>query len=261
MKIALASPIFPASIQHGLDQLKTMSAEAAAQGGEIICFPESYLPGYPLNDVTIEKQSPEVLTELLSQAQEILASCRIAAVLPMDWYENGKFLNVAHVISANGEYLGYQSKNQLDPSEDNTWDAGTDRKIFEIAGLKFGITICHEGFRYPESTRWAARNGAQLVFHPHLAGSDVKGSKPDTWGSMSSPYYEKAMMVRALENTVYFASCNYTFKYPESASSVIDPQGNCIAFQPYSEPGVLVTDINPALATGLIAGRLKTELY
>jgi len=27
--------------------------------------------------------------------------------------------------------------------------------------------ICHEGWRYPETVRWAVRRGAQVVFHPH----------------------------------------------------------------------------------------------
>jgi hypothetical protein len=26
----------------------------------------------------------------------------------------------------------------------------------------FGVAICHEGWRYPETVRWAARRGAQV---------------------------------------------------------------------------------------------------
>jgi predicted amidohydrolase len=121
----------------------------------------------------------------------------------------------------NGEPLGYQTKNQLDPSEDNIWIAGTERSLFEADGLKFGITICHEGFRYPESVRWAARNGAQVVFHPHFTGSDTEGVQLSEWGDKHSPYYEKAMMMRAMENTIYFASVGYATKYQEAASCII----------------------------------------
>ncbi len=133
--------------------------------------------------------------------------------------------------------------------------------IFEVNGLKFGITICHEGFRYPESVRWAAQHGAQVVFHPHYVGSDTEGILPTEWGSMDSPYYEKAMMMRALENTIYFASCNYAPRFPDAASSVIAPEGACLAHQPYSEAGVLVVDIDPEKATGLLAKRFRNELY
>jgi hypothetical protein len=81
------------------------------------------------------------------------------------------------------------------------------------------------------------------------------------WGHKNNPYYEKAMMMRALENTIYFASSNYTFLYPESASSIISPEGTCIAHQTYGKTGVLITDIDTALATGLLAGRYKPWLH
>ena len=29
--------------------------------------------------------------------------------------------------------------------------------------LTFGVAICHEGWRYPETVRWAARRGAHVV--------------------------------------------------------------------------------------------------
>jgi predicted amidohydrolase len=170
-------------------------------------------------------------------------------------------LNVAQVISPAGEILGYQTKNQLDPSEDGIWTAGTSRQLFTVKGLTFGITICHEGFRYPESVRWAARNGASIVFHPQLTGSDTRGLVPVEWGGRDNPYYEKAMIMRALENTIYFASCNYATRFPESASSIIAPNGNCIAYTPYGEVGIAVADVDPLLATGLLAKRFKDELY
>ncbi|RYU91115.1 carbon-nitrogen hydrolase family protein [Mucilaginibacter terrigena] len=261
MKIALASPIFPRSIADGLAKTEKLTKNAAQQGAGIICFPETFIPGYPLADVKVAKASPEELQGALEKVCRIAADNTIAIIMPMDWYEGDKFLNLAHVISAKGEILGYQTKNQLDPSEDTVWSPGTQRSLFEIDGLKFGITICHEGFRYPESVRWAAREGAQVVFHPHLSGSDVKGVQLTDWGNINSPYYEKAMMMRALENTIYFASVGYTMRYPEAATSLIAPDGKCIAYQAYGEEGIIVAEIDTEKATGLLAKRFKPELY
>ena len=261
MKIALASPCFPESIDDGLAITQRLVSNAAAQGAIIICFPETFIPGYPLADKKVPRASAAQLKAALDKVCEIAAAANIAIIMPMDWYEGNKFLNIAHVISAEGKVLGYQSKNQLDPSEDAIWEAGTARNIFEVNGLKFGITICHEGFRYPESVRWAAREGANIVFHPHLSGSDVSGVKLTEWGNISSPYYEKAMMMRALENTIYFASVGYTMQYHEAATSLIAPDGKCIAYQQYGVEGVIVADIDTANATGLLAKRFKPELY
>lgn len=260
MKIALASPPFPKSIADGLYWLEKMVKEAALQKAEIICFPESFIPGYPGMGYSPDDRSPEKLEAALDRACSIAQENSIALILPMDWHREDGLLNLAFVITANGELLGYQTKNQLDPTEDNIWIPGTNRSLFEINGVKIGITICHEGFRYPESVRWAARNDAKIVFHPHFGGSNIVGVPLTKWGSKENPYYEKAMMMRALENTIYFASVNYSSAFPESASSVIAPDGTCIAHEIYGNAGVVIADIDLLLATGLIAKRFNNTL-
>lgn len=261
MKIALASAPIPSSLEAGLQSLEELVKKAANQQAEIVCFPESFLPGYPGMGYPVEDRTAERLEPALEKVQAIAAKHAIAVIIPMDWYIGDEVFNVAHVISNTGEVLGHQTKNQLDPSEDNIWKAGTERTVFEVNGLKFGISICHEGFRYGETVRWAAQRGAHIVFHPHFAGSNESGPKLTEWGSMANPYYEKAMMIRALENTIYFAGINYASLYPESASAVIAPDGGVIAHERYGNADVLVVDIDPALATGFLAGRLKNELY
>jgi predicted amidohydrolase len=261
MKVALASPPFPESINDGLSQLEKLVKDAASQQAEIICFPESYIPGYPAEEFEVEKSTPENLQAALDKACVIAKENSIAIILPMDWYAQEGSLNVAFVISNKGEVLGYQSKNQLDPTEDNIWIPGNERKVFEINGLKFGITICHEGFRYPESVRWSAIHDAVIVFHPQFTGSNVNGIQLTEWGNKNNPYYEKAIMMRALENTIYFASVNYATKFQESSTSLIAPDGACIAYQPYGEDGVVIAEIDPAIATGLLAKRFNAELY
>lgn len=261
MKIALASPPFPKNLSEGLQTLEKMAIEAADMNAEIICFPESYLPGYPGMGYSKADQASANLERALNEVCRIAAENSIAIIVPMDWYMNKQLVNLAYVVSEKGEILGYQTKNQLDPSEDTIWVPGTHRFIFEIKDVKFGITICHEGFRYPESVRWAAQNGARIVFHPHFSGSNTNGVKLTEWGNKSNPYYEKAMMMRALENTIYFASVNYSSLYPESASSLIDPSGNCVLHEVYGRSGIIVGEIDPDQATGLLAKRFKNALY
>jgi len=261
MKIALASPPIPASVSDGLAWLDKLSSEAAQRQAAIICFPETFIPGYPTGEYQPEERSEAKMKHALDEARAIAAKHHIAIILPMDWYGSDGLLNLAFVISAKGEVLGYQTKNQLDPTEDNIWIPGTERSLFEIDGVKFGITICHEGFRYPESTRWAARQGAAIVFHPQCTGSNVSGNKPAEWGHKDNPYYEKAAMLRAMENTIYFASVNYHFTYPHSASAVIDPSGQCLGHQDYNMPGVIVVEVDTEKATGLLAKRFKPQLY
>ena len=135
------------------------------------------------------------------------------------------------------------------------------RQVFEVGGVKFGIAICHEGWRYPETVRWAASRGAKIVFHPQLTGTEREGVRLTEWASPGAPYYEKAMMCRSIENTIYFASVNYAVRGAEAATALITPSGECQAYLPYGEEGVLVADIDVAAATGLIASRYAPSRY
>ena len=129
----------------------------------------------------------------------------------------------------------------------------------EIGGMKFGIAICHEGWRYPETVRWAAVRGAKIVFHPQHTGRETSGVTLTTWGAADAPYYEKAMMMRSRENTIYFASVNYALRYQEAATSLIAPSGECQAFLPYGEEGVLVQAVDLSQSTGLLAARFAPD--
>jgi hypothetical protein len=68
-------------------------------------------------------------------------------------------------------------------------------------------------------------------------------------------------MMRGVENAIYFASVNYAVRYPESATTLIDPSGVCQAYLPYGEEGVLVQTIDLGRATGLLARRFAPERY
>jgi len=89
----------------------------------------------------------------------------------------------------------------------------------------------------------------------HQSGSDLTGVRLAQWGAVDSPYYEKAMMMRSRENTLYFASVNYALRFQESATSLIAPSGECQAHLPYGEEGLLVEEIKPELVSGRLARR------
>jgi predicted amidohydrolase len=261
MIIALASPYIATSLDHGLGKIKRFLSEAAAQGAAIVCFPEAYLPGLRGQDFDVlpfDQAQQERVLKVVSQWARMYA---VATILGMEWHTKAGRQIVACVIDAQGQIQGYQTKNQLDPTEDQFYVPGTTRRLFEINGMPFGVAICHEGWRYPETVRWAAVRGAKIVFHPHHTGSDQTGIRLTQWGAAGGPYYEKAMMCRSIENTIYFASVNYALRFQESATSLIAPSGQCQAYLPYGQEGVLVQSINVEAATGLLATRYAPERY
>jgi predicted amidohydrolase len=259
--IALASPAVASSLDAGLDKIKGFQADASALGAEIVCFPEAYLPG-------LRGQDFDVLPFDLTDQERVLKTVAgwarryaVATILGMEQLTEAGRLNVAVVIDPQGQIQGCQTKNQVAPSEDPYYVPGNTRQLFEVNGTQFGVAICHEAWRYPETVRWAAVRGAKVVFHPHHTGSDKEGVRLTQWGATSGPYYEKAMMCRGLENTIYFASVNYALRFQESATSLITPSGQCQAYLPYGQEGILVQSINVEEATGLLAMRYAPERY
>jgi len=261
MIIALASPRIASSLDEGLDKIKRLLSEASAQGAEIVCFPEAYLPGLRGQDFEVVPFDRTQQERVLQTVAQWARAYSVATILGMERLTAAGRQIAAFVIDARGELQGYQTKNQLDPTEDRFYVPGNIRRLFEINGIKFGVVICHEGWRYPETVRWAAVRGAKIVFHPHHTGSDREGVRPTQWGAASGPYYEKAMIMRSMENTIYFASVNYGLHFQESATSLIAPSGQCQAYLPYGQEGVLVQAIEAEEATGLLATRYAPERY
>src|SRR5262245_11252185 len=259
MIIALAAPRVPTSIEEGLAKVERSLSEAAARGAEIVCFPEAYIPGLRGLDFEVPPFDRAQQDRVVRAAAQMARAHRVATILGMEWHTDAGRQIAAVVLNAQGVFQGCQIKNQIAPTEDPFYMPGLGRQVFEVNGLKFGVAICHEGFRYPETVRWAAVRGARVVFHPHCTGSDRTGTQPKQWCTTDGPYYEKAMMCRALENTIYCASVNYAFRYPESATCVIGPSGECLAHLPYGEEGMLVQKIDPYEATGLFAARYAPE--
>jgi N-carbamoylputrescine amidase len=259
MIVALASPRVASSLDDGLDRIKRLVGEASARGAEIVCFPEAYLPGLRGQDFDVFPFDQSHQDRALRAVMELARAHTMAVVLGMERLTPAGRQIAAYVIDRDGQLQGYQTKNQLDPTEDRFYVPGNTRRLFETNGVKFGVAICHEGWRYPETVRWAAVRGAKLVFHPQHTGNEKDGVRLTQWGAADSPYYEKAMMMRSRENTIYFASVNYALRFPESATSLIAPSGECQAYLPYGQEGVLVQALDLEAATGVLAARYAPE--
>lgn len=257
-RIALANVPFPASPDESITLAEQAIDAAAARGAGIICFPECFVPGYRAPHTPVPPPDAAFLERAWTAIATAAARARIAVILGTERIHNGTLLATALVIDADGTRLGFQDKVQLDPSEDGLYTPGAGRDVFQVGALTFGIAICHEGWRYPETVRAAARRGAQIVFHPHYHWAEADSFRPTTFADPANTFHEKAVLCRAAENTIWFASVNYASEGSPTTSAVAAPDGTLHAYHPYGEAGVLVADIDLSLATGLLASRCRT---
>lgn len=261
LRIGLAAARNASSFEERIETVERFLSEAGGEGAAIVCFPEAYIPGLRGMDFPVPPHDQRRQEAALERVCAAAKRHKVAAVLGMEWETGTGVHNVAFVISRAGEVEGYQAKNQIPPQEEPYYVPDGRRRLFEVDGALFGVTICHEGWRYPESVRWPAARGARLVFHLQLTGSDATGPTLERWGDPDAPYYEKAMLARAVENTVYFASVNCAMRYQESATSLIGPEGELAAYVPYGEERLLVEDLDLERATGFYAKRFNAASY
>ena len=257
VRIALANIQFPAHPEESVTLATQAIADAAIARADLICFPECYVPGYRLMGKSVPPPDPVFLERAWSVIAAAAATANVAVVLGTERVVPEGLLISAMVVNRDGTIAGFQDKVQLDPSEDAIYSPGSGRRVFQSGALTFGIAICHEGFRYPETVRWAARHGAHIVFHPHVTEAEPGGYRPSTFADPANTFHEKAVLCRAAENTCYVASVNCASDGSPTTSAVAGPNGTLIAYQPYGQRGLLIADIDLAEATGLLAKRCK----
>lgn len=231
--------------------------EAAREGARVVCFPECYVPGYRVPGSTLPPIDVRYLEDAWREVAEATAEARVTVVLGTERVVDGAPRISALVLNPDGSTAGFQDKVQLDPSEDALFTPGRGRELFAVDGVSFGVVICHEGWRYPETVRAAARRGARLVFHPHYHWPEPGDFRPTSFLDPQSGFHEKAMLCRAAENTIYFASVNCAVPGAQTSSAVINPDGSVRAVQPYGQHGLLVSDLDLDAATGLLARRAR----
>jgi predicted amidohydrolase len=255
-RIALANLRFPATPAESVTLAEQAIAQAARERAGLICFPECFVPGYRVGK-SVPPPDPTFLELAWSAIAAAAAKASVAVVLGTERVVDGALFATALVIYPDGTRAGFQDKVQIDPSEEPTYTPGSGRRIFQTGPLTFGIAICHEGWRYPETVRWAARQGAHIVFHPHFHEAERGGYVPSSFADPANTFHEKAMLCRAAENTCYFASVNCASAGSPSTSAVVRPDGTLLSYQPYGKEGLLIADIDISAATGLLASRYK----
>ena len=257
-RIALANIQYPQTPDDSIARAQEAIRHASAESAIIVCFPECYVPGYRWPGKVVPPPNAEFLERAWSAIASSAADAHVAVVLGTERIVEGAPRITALVIDRDGTRLGFQDKVQLDPSEGDLYSPGSERHVFQVGELKFGVVICHEGWRYPETVRWAARRGAHVVFHPHYGEAEPGSYRPTGFADPLNTFHEKAMLCRAAENTVYFASVNCASEGSPTTSAIARPDGTLLAWQPYGVDGLLLADIDTATATGFLASRCRT---
>src|SRR5262245_43587106 len=151
VRIALANLRFPGSPDEAAELARNAVRDASRAEAAIVCFPECYVPGYRGGSRPVPPPDGAFLERAWSTIADAAGASKMTVILGTERLIDRKLFASAVVIAPDGSIAGFQDKVQLDPSEERTYTAGGDRSVFRAGEVAFGIVICHEGWRYPET--------------------------------------------------------------------------------------------------------------
>ena len=253
LRIALAQCLQTDDFEANSRKIFEFLERASAAGAQIVCFPETQTVGYRVDiarpDTPID---PARLDDLHRRVARRCGELNLACILGTETPVAGegapagssppKPYNSALVISPAGEILGVHHKNKLTPLDAVAYSPGSGFETFDLCGVRIGVVICFEGFRFAETTRECVRQGARLIFHPQN-----NTTRPNDW---KIPIHHAMIVTRAAENTVWFASCNMCHEQHQNCSSmIVAPDGRIHAQAALRCEELVVADLDIELAT------------
>lgn len=204
-------------------RMVAQTREAAAQGAEVIVWPEGALQ--------VDPQETDALG-LVDLARETGAYLVIGYVAEVS---DALFRNEATVISPAGEFLGVFGKDHPVVFGGETSPTRGTYPVYDTPLGVMGTIICYD-LDFTDTARKLARQGAQLIAVPS-----------NDWPGITHKHYTHVVF-RAVENRTAMVKADGGYD-----SAIVDPYGRVLSLATYPEGGeaTLVNDI--PLSTGRTA--------
>ncbi len=263
-----ATPVF-LDLQQSLAKACDLIAEAGKNGASLACFPEAFLPGYPvwvwfipsghthphrdayyqLHSNSIDIPGPE--TDRLCEAAKDAGVTVAIGVNERNSEASGSTLfNTLLYLGADGEILGKHRKLVPTVGERLVWGMGdgADLEVYDTPPARVGGLICWENYM-PLARHALSAMGAQL----HLA---------PTWDH-GEPWLSSMRHI-AKESRCFVVGCcsamrkddipdrfSFKEKYMEKVgewintggSVIVDPDGKIVAGPAHEEETILYADV------------------
>ncbi len=255
MKAALLQITSSDDPKANLDMIRTMIAEAAANGAGFVLTPEVS------NCLSSSRRHQNEVLQL-EQDDPTLAGLRDAAAKHGIWLligsvglktgeADGRFANRSFLITPEGQIAAWYDKVHMfdvDVSEAETYREsdgyrpGDRAVVAETPFGKVGMTVCYD-LRFPYLHRALAHAGATILTQP-AAFSPVTGAA----------HWHVLLRARAIETGCYVLAPAQTGTHPRSAGRERKTYGHSLAVAPWgevlldmgTEPGIGYVDLDPA---------------
>ena len=166
MKIALYQGTGkPTKIDENLDIIQDQALAAAAQGADLIIFPELFLSGYNIGQ-TVQELAEPADGPACRQASQIARDANIAILYGYPEKLDTAVYNSALLIDRTGNTrANYRKTHLFGNYEKRFFQPGDALIMAQLEGLNIGILICYD-VEFPEAVRALMQAGADLIAVP-----------------------------------------------------------------------------------------------
>ena len=196
-------------VKENIDHADKLVREAAGNGANIVLLPELFERQYFCQERRYDYYDYAKPVNENDAVIHFKKVCKeLGIVMPVSFYERdiNTLYNSCALIDADGEVLGvyrkthipddhyYQEKFYFTPGD-------TGFKVWETRFCRIGVGICWDQW-FPETARFLALNGAELIFYPTAIGAE-----PILEGD-SMPHWRRTMQGHAAANMVPVIAAN-----------------------------------------------------
>jgi len=164
LQVSVSQQHWAQSVERNVRRTLEHIEVAAAEGSDVILFPEANLTGYDFPYVV--GLEPAEVERALAQVREAARTAGLYVICGTIQRRGTqeKLLNLAHVIDPGGEIAYEYAKIQMAGQDERKHcRPGNKLALFEVKGFPATMVICRDG-RHPELYRLPAMAGAQILF-------------------------------------------------------------------------------------------------
>ncbi len=218
----------PGDKEYNLARVGQLTAEAAGQRADLVCFPELCTTGFVRTGMAgLAEPIPGPTTEAmaaLARKHHLWLAAGLAEVHP----EGRQPYNSVVVIDDDGKLQAVYRKLLLFPGEVGAFSTGSHPCLVDLPFTRAGLIICYE-YAFPAYLSGLVDRGAELILHPAAWVMTPTKARlrydPDGFRAVG--------VARAVENTVWHLSANQYGIYDDAGE--MEAVGRSAIIAPWAE--------------------------
>lgn len=251
LRLALVQTHWPGKRAALVATYRTLVAQAAQAGAQIVGLPEFSLSpyfanerapaGYRWAEALLGGESDRVFRDLARTHQVYLIGSLFERTA------QGSYWDTAVIYNPAGDLIGWTRKVHIPAGagyyETDYYPGADEFPVHTVGPIKVAAPTCYDQW-FPELARIYALNGAELIYYPTAIGSEPNAPDFD-----SQVAWQTVMRGHAVANGLFIAAANRTGSEGSvrfyGSSFICDPLGNLLAQAGRTSTEVILADLDP----------------